>query len=163
VEIVFAQDVADVLAEKTLNAFAELLHPVHILLIHTPGPVFMIRWTGFELFDLFLGAEIPRDIGRQISNERKSFHRLDGDRLIQWQLVQTGHAHQTGIAIDLSRAGAALPSLAVPTHGQIGRLLTLNLYGGIEHHHPLCDFGLVIGKLTPFRVTAPNSKIGSGH
>jgi hypothetical protein len=163
VEIVFAQDVADVLAEKTFDTFAELLDPVHILLVHTPGPIFMIWWTGVELFDLFLGAEIPRDIGHQISNERKGFHGLDGDRLIQWQLVQTGHAHQTGIAIDLSRAGATLSGLAVPTHRQIGRLLALNLYGGIEHYHPFRDFGLVIGKLPPFRVTAPNSKIGSGH
>ena len=42
-------------------------------------------------------------------------------------------------AVDFGRAGAALARLAVPAHGEVARLLGLNLMHGIEHHHAFGD------------------------
>ena len=39
VHVVVAQDVADVLAQEALDALAELLHAVDVLLRHAPGAV----------------------------------------------------------------------------------------------------------------------------
>jgi hypothetical protein len=39
VEPVFAKHMADVLAQEALDALPELLHPVHVPLVHAPRPV----------------------------------------------------------------------------------------------------------------------------
>ena len=44
--VVLAQHVAHVLAEEALDAFAELLHALHVRLLHAPGAVGGIRRAG---------------------------------------------------------------------------------------------------------------------
>src|SRR5260370_2507563 len=60
--LVIAQDVADILAKKALDAFAKLLNAIDLALIHFP---FDVRPRG-ERRDLFVDAVIPRDVGDQV-------------------------------------------------------------------------------------------------
>ena len=46
--LVVAQHVADVLAQEALDALAELLHAVDVLLLHAPGPVRRVRLAGLK-------------------------------------------------------------------------------------------------------------------
>ena len=66
-----------------------------------------------------LGAVIPRDVGHEVLHHREGAHRLDGDRLVERQVVEPRHAHQPRLAVDLRGARAALAGLAVPTHGEV--------------------------------------------
>src|SRR6185503_19497567 len=59
VHVMFAQHVANVLAEITFNALAELLHPLHILRRDAPGAVFSIRAPWLELGDALFHFVIP--------------------------------------------------------------------------------------------------------
>src|SRR5262249_23488316 len=148
---VFPQDVADVLAKETLDAFAELLHAFHVLLLHTPCAVLGIGTARTELADRLLHAEVPGDIGHQIADRRERVHRLEDDRHIEIDIAQPGHAHQFRHAVDFRRAGAAFSGLAVPAHGEIGRLLRLDAVHGIKHHHALIHLGLVIDEFSAAR------------
>jgi hypothetical protein len=58
VELMVAQHVTHVLAEKALDALSEFLNTVGIYLRHAPGPIRRVRRPRRELPDLFLGAEI---------------------------------------------------------------------------------------------------------
>ncbi len=49
VHVVVAQDVADVLAQEALDALAELLHAVHVGLLHAPGAVGGVGLARLEL------------------------------------------------------------------------------------------------------------------
>src|SRR5258708_32586375 len=40
------EDVAHILAQKTLDTLAKLLHAVYVLLLHSPGAVLCIGWPG---------------------------------------------------------------------------------------------------------------------
>ena len=90
---------------------------------------------GWKLLDRLLDAEIPGDVRHQIADRREGVHGLDDHRHVQVQLAQPRHAHQLRHAVDLRRAGAAFARLAVPAHGEIGRLLGLNAVYGVQHHH----------------------------
>ena len=57
-ELMVSEHVADILAEKALDALSKLLRAVHIPLVHSPGAV-QLRSAGLEGFDLFLGLEVP--------------------------------------------------------------------------------------------------------
>ena len=92
--VMIAQDVADILAKKTLDALAEFLHAIDVLLRHAPGAVGRVGRARLEFLDLLFHPEIPRDIGDQILHERKGLHRLDRDRLVQRQIAQARHAHE---------------------------------------------------------------------
>src|SRR5438874_3597809 len=81
--VVLAQNVANVLAEKTFDALAELLDAVHVSLVDFPFGVRPRLEGGNPLVD----AEIPGDVGDQILDERKRLHRQDGDGLVQRQGV----------------------------------------------------------------------------
>jgi hypothetical protein len=81
VQLMIAQDVTDILAEKALDAFSEFLHPVRVRLLHAPGPIGSVRRARRELPDPLLGPEVGRDIGHQIADKRKSTHGLDGHGL----------------------------------------------------------------------------------
>src|SRR5580692_4189796 len=81
VHLVIAQNVADILAQETLDAFTEFLNAVDVFLIHEPSAVSIIRLARLELFDGLLDAKIPRDIRDQIANLRESPHRFDRDWL----------------------------------------------------------------------------------
>ena len=76
-----AQHVADILAQKTLDALAKFLHAVDVRLRHAPRAIGCIGRTGLELLDLLFHPEIPRDVGHQIADQRKGFHRLDSHGL----------------------------------------------------------------------------------
>ena len=136
VQLVVAQHVADVLAEEALDALPELLHALDVALVHAPGAVGGIGRARLERLDGRLDAEVPRDVGDEVAHVRKGAHRLDGHRLVRRQLVEPRHAHQLRLAVDLGRARAALPRLAVPAHREIVGLLRLDLVHRVEHDHP---------------------------
>ena len=50
--VVVAQDVAHVLAQEALDALAELLHAVDVLLLHPPGAVGGVGLARLERLDL---------------------------------------------------------------------------------------------------------------
>ena len=51
VQVMVAQDVADVLAQEALDALPELLHPVDVRLRHAPGAVRRVRRARLERLD----------------------------------------------------------------------------------------------------------------
>jgi len=78
--VVFSQNVAHVLAEKTLDALAKLLNALDVSLLNAPCTIGGIRRTGFELLDRFLGPEIPRNIRDKVAYDWKRVHWLQDDR-----------------------------------------------------------------------------------
>ena len=94
---------------------------------------------------------------------RESLHRLDRDRLIERQRVESRHAHQTRRAVDLCRTGAAFAGFAIPAAGEVVSLLGLNLVDGVEHDHPFGNFGRVVLKLAGVILPAPDAKGGGFH
>ena len=80
--VVVAQHVADVLAQEALDALAELLHAVDVLLLHAPGAVRRVGRARLERLDLLLDLEVPRHVGHQVADRRERLHRLDRDRLV---------------------------------------------------------------------------------
>src|SRR5262245_8036089 len=114
------QHVADVLAQEAFDALAELLHAIHILLTHAGVP---IRGPGerTEGRDPLVLLVVPGDVGHQVLDDREGLHRLHGDRLGGAVLIHTGHAGETGLAVDLHAARAALARLAVPAYREVVR------------------------------------------
>src|SRR6185437_11051710 len=159
--LVLAQHVADVLAQKALDAFPEFLHPIHVALLHAPGAIGRIGRPRCEALDALLHAVIPRHIGHQILDARERVHRLHRYRLPEIEIAESRHAHEARLAVDLRRARAALSGLAVPSYGEIVRLLGLDLMDGVEHDHARRDLGDVVAKHTAGRVTAPHAKRGA--
>src|SRR2546430_9835511 len=98
--VVLAQNVANVLAEKTFDALAELLDAVHVSLVDFPFGVRPRLEGGNPLVD----AEIPGDVGDQILDERKRLHRQDGDGLVQRQGVHARLASEPRTSVYFSRA-----------------------------------------------------------
>src|SRR6185369_2151657 len=56
--IMIPKNVADILAEVTLDAFAKFLHAVYVFLLHSPGAILGIGRPRFELLDAFLDLVI---------------------------------------------------------------------------------------------------------
>src|ERR1017187_597824 len=81
--MVLSQDVAHVLAEKTLDTLAKLLYALDVGLLHAPCAIGCVRWAGLESLDRLLGPEIPRNISDQIAYDRKRVHWLQDDWHIQ--------------------------------------------------------------------------------
>src|SRR5581483_2581653 len=103
-QVVVAQDVADVLAEEALDALAKLEHAVDVLLLYAPrlarGHVLLVRG---ERRDLLVHLVVPADVGDQVLDQRESLHRADGDRA---PVLGDGRlAHQARVTVDLGRAG----------------------------------------------------------
>ena len=94
VQVMVAQDVADVLAQEALDALAEFLDAVDVLLGHAPGAVGGVRRPRLERRDALLDPVVPGDVGHQVLDERKGPHRLDRDRLVERQCVHARHAHE---------------------------------------------------------------------
>ena len=159
VHAMIAQDVADILAKKALDAFPEFLDSIDIGLLHPPGAIRRIRWARFEFLDPLLHRKIPRHIGDQVFQDRECLDRLDRNWSIDGQLAHSGHAHQPGHAVDFSRTRPALASLTIPPAGQIRSLSALNVVNRVQHNHALGDVGGVITKCTIFGSAAPNSEI----
>jgi hypothetical protein len=117
-----AQNVADILAEKALDALAKFLYAVDISLVHLPldaGP-------RLEGWDLLIDPEIPGDVSHQILDDRERFHRKDGDGLIKRKSVHARFASEPWTTVHFGRAGAAFACLAVPSNSEVGRQARLN-------------------------------------
>ena len=139
VQMVVAQDMADVLAEVALDALAEFLDAVDLALLHAPGAVCGIGLARLERLDPRLDLVVPRDVGHEVPDQREGPHRLDRDRLGKIQRIQPRHAHQPRLAVDFRRARSALARLAVPPHGQVAGLIRLDAMHRVEHDHALAD------------------------
>ena len=141
-----AQHVADVLAKKAFDAFAEFLHTIDVLLLHPPCAVGRIGRSRLKRFDFFLNAKVPRDVCDQVFQNWKRFHRLDCHRFVQRKLAESRHTHQFWHPIDFRRAGAALASLAIPAAGKVLACVALNMMNRVEYNHSLGNLGRVITK-----------------
>ena len=159
-----AQHVTHVLAEKTLDALAELLNALDVGLEHAPRSVRRVRRPRRERLDTQLCAKIPRHVGHEIPDGRKGSHWLDRDRLGKVELIQASHAHQPRMAVDFGRTRAALAGFAVPSHGEIVGLRGLNLVDRVEHDHAVGYGRRVVFKPPALAIAAPDSKRCSvGH
>ena len=157
--VVVADDVADILAQEALNALAELLHAVNVLLVHGPGAISIVRLARLERLDGLLDAEVPADIRDQVANEWERAHWFHGDHLVRRQRVHARHAHQAWFTVDFRRARAALAGLAVPAACQVRRLLRLNAMHAVKEHHALGDIHGVLNESTRFLVAAPDAEV----
>src|SRR5439155_9247432 len=151
-EIVLAQHVADVLAEEALDALAELGDAVDVLLAHQPVRVLPRRERRDPLVDLV----VPGDVRDEVPDHGKRPHRLDPDRVVLGELVETRLAHQARSSVHLGAARAALGGLAVPADGEILRLRALDLAHRVEDDHPLLGRDLVVDEAAAGGVTAPD-------
>ena len=163
VHVVFAEYVADVLTQITLDALPELLNPVDIGLVHLPGTVLEVGWARLERLDAFLDLVVPRDVGDEILHERERLHGLHRDRAIRGKVAHAGHAHELRLSVDLGGARAALARFTVPTNGQIVGLLGLDLMDGVQHDHPLGELGRVLFELPARGVAAPDLQRRGRH
>src|SRR5262249_52006746 len=77
--VVIAKDVADILAEKTLDALAEFLDAIDFFLAHAPGAIGSIGRPGLKRWDELVDAIVPGDIGNEILNEGERLDRLNSD------------------------------------------------------------------------------------
>src|SRR5580704_16922518 len=98
--VVVTQDVADILAKEALNAFAKLLHAIHVPLVHLP----LDTRARLEWRNLLIDSEVPGDISHQILDHREGLHRKDGDGLIKRKSVHARLAGEPWSAINLGRA-----------------------------------------------------------
>ena len=158
---VCAEHVTDVLAQEALDAFAELLRPLDLVLIHPPRAVGRVGLARLEGRNALVDLVVPRHVRHEVLDHRERFHRRHRDRLVRRVVGHPRHAHQLRPAVDLGGAGAALPCLAVPAHRQIGRLLGLDGVHGIEHDHPLSRGDLVVVKRTA--ITRSSKYAEQGH
>src|SRR5439155_8491212 len=62
VQMVLAQHVANVLAQIALDAFAKLLNPIDVSLLHAPGAIGRIRLARLKRLDLLLHSKIPGNV-----------------------------------------------------------------------------------------------------
>jgi len=148
--------VTNILAKKTLDALSKFLNAIDIVLLHSPGSIWRIRWSRLEFPDLFLYPEIPRYVRDQIFDHRKSLHRLDGDWFIDRQIAQPRHAHQFGHSVNFRRTRTALARFTIPSAGEIVGLRGLNVIDRIEHDHPLGNAGRVITEFASPRIATPD-------
>src|SRR5207247_2098613 len=134
--VVVAQHVAHVLAEETLDALPEFLHPVDVHLLHAPRAVGR-RWRRLERRDAPIHAVVPRDVADEVLEHGERLHGRQRDRLAGGKMVHARHAHEARLAVHLRAARPASPRLAVPPAGEIARLVRLYPVDRVEDHHPL--------------------------
>src|SRR5262245_12350635 len=163
VQVMVAQHVAHVLAQKTLDALAELHHSVDIALLHAPRAIRRIGRSRRERRDLLFDPVVPGHIGDQVPEQREGPHRLDRHRTLERQILQSRHAHQLRHSVHFGRAAAAATRLAVPPDREIRRLLGLDLVHRIEHHHAFAHLGRVVAVVAAGRVAAPDPEGGLAH
>src|SRR5207253_4031072 len=94
--VMVAQDMTHVLAKKAFDAFPKFLYAIDFALIHLP---LNIR-PRCERWNLFVDAIVPGNIGDQIPDYRKCFHRLNCNWLIKRQRIEAGFAGQPRAAVD---------------------------------------------------------------
>jgi hypothetical protein len=163
VHLMVPQDVADVLAQETFDAFAKFLDAVDIFLSHAPTAVGRVGLARLKFRDALLDRVIPGNVGDQIFEMREGVHGFDGDGLIEGQRVQASHAHEFRHAIYFRGAGTTFSGFAIPADGHIAGLLGLDLVDGVEDHHAFGDGRGVILKSALTFLTAEDAKRGSRH
>jgi hypothetical protein len=150
--VMVAQDMANILTEKTFDTLAKLLDAIDVALVHLPFDV----WARAEWRNLSVDLVVPGYVGYQISDDWKTLHRLDSNGFIYWQSIHAGLARQSGTAIDFCRTRAALACFAVPPDRKVRRQVSLNVMKRIEHNHTRRDRYFVLNQLTASAVTAKN-------
>src|SRR5215211_7306018 len=147
--VVGPQDVADVLAHKALYALLRFVEALDILLVHGEGSLL----AGLERLDALGHLVVPGDVGDQVLYDGEGPH---GAHVYLFPIVFLDAllAQEFGTAVDLRATRAAVGSLAVPAHRQVGSLLGLYREHGVEDDHALDQRYLVLDLLTTLRVAA---------
>ena len=101
--LAIAQDVTHILTEEALDALAELLNPIDILLHHAVLAV-GVAWPRGEGADALVLFVVPRHVTGQVADHREGFHRLQCDGFSFFEGVHTRHAGERGLAVDLHAA-----------------------------------------------------------
>src|SRR6266496_3710543 len=148
--IVLAQNVADVLAKKALNALAEFLHPINVFLLHSPiGPSL---WS--ERGNFLVDLVIPRNVCDQVFDDRERLHRQNGDGLVLGKGIHAGFASESRSPVDFRRTRAALAGLAIPADSEVWSQVLLNVMKCVEHDHARRHWNPVISGLAAFAIAA---------
>src|SRR6187401_1080199 len=126
-KMMFSYYMANILAKETFNTFPELLHPVNIPLIHSPGSVRRIRRPRLESFYFLFDFKVYRHISNKVFNDRERLHRLNGNGFILGQITHAGHTHQLWAAVDFSGARATLSGFTIPSYSQVVSTFRLDL------------------------------------
>jgi hypothetical protein len=103
---------------------------------------------------------VEADVGDQVTDDRERPQRRHRDGLLPVEHRHARHAHQPRPAVDLRRAGTALARLAVPAHGEVGRLGGLEAVDDVEHHLALVDLDLEVLQAAAAHVPAPHLEVG---
>src|SRR3954447_23983347 len=158
VVLVVAHDVTGVLAQEALDALAELLAALDVLLHH---PALAVGVPGRELGvrQLLRLLVVVGDVGDQAANDGKGPHGGDGDRLGLVVVREPAHAHQLRAPVDLGAARAALAGLAVPADREGSGPGGLHAMDRVEHHLTGLDLDVVVLELTAGLVAAPQSHL----
>src|SRR5260370_42028129 len=151
--VVFAKNMADVLAKKTFDALSKLLHAIHIELGDFPGHA----GARFESRNFAVDTIVPRNVGDKVLDCGKGFHGEDGDGLVLREIVHTRFASQAGAAVDFRGAGAALPCFAVPANRKIGSEVPLDIVQCIENHHARGNGNAIVHGLSGVRIASENA------
>jgi len=150
---VIAENVADVLAEKTFDALAKFLDAIDVALIHFPFDVFARLEGGDFLVDLV----VPGDVGDEVFDDGKGFERRDSDGLVERERVHTRFTSEARTAVDFGGAGATFGGFAIPADGEIGRLMRLDGMERVEDNHAGSERNLVVDRLAAGFVAAEDA------
>src|SRR2546423_679510 len=148
--VVRPQHVTHVLAEEALDALAEFLGPLDLVLIHPPGTIRRVGGAGLEPGDPLVDFVVPGHVGHEVLDHGERLHWRHRDRLAGLIVRYPRHAHQAGLAVDLGGAGPAFARLAVPADREDGLLLGLD--GGLRvQAHPALPHGGLVLRLVALR------------
>src|SRR5215831_328983 len=156
-------DVTHVLTEEALDALAELLAPLHVLLLHPPRSVRFLG-PGPEGRHLLGPLEVEGDVRGEVAIQREGLDGRYRHRLARIEGVHAGHAHEARLAVDLRAARPALARLAVPAAGEIAGLGRLDGVDHVEDDHALLHGHAVVLEGAALGVAAPHphGHLGAG-
>jgi hypothetical protein len=157
--VVFAKNVAYILAKKTLDALSKFLHAIHVELRDFPGDT----RPRFECRDFAVDTIVPGNVGDKVFDFGKAFHREDGDGLVLREIIHARLAGETRTSVDFRGAGAALPCFAIPAYGKVGGQMPLDVMERIENDHAWRDGNAVVHCLSAIRIAAENAQCGIVH
>jgi hypothetical protein len=151
--VVFAKDVAHILAEKAFDALAKLLDAVDIELGDFP----LHSLAGFESRDFAVDTVIPGNVGDKVFDCGKGFHGQDGDGLVLREIVHARFASQARAAVDFRGTGTALSRFAIPADGEVRSEVALNVMERVEDNHAGGDGNAIVEGLPAIRIAAENA------
>src|SRR5262249_18132493 len=155
VVLVVTDDVADVLAEKALDALAELLRALDVHLLH-PVPTGCEPRRRGERRQLASLLVVEGHVRDEVADHREGTDRRDRDRPRARERRHAGQAAPPRLAVDPHRTRAALAGLAVPPHGEVGGLGRLKTVDHIQDYLAVVDLDLVVLELAAGVVAAPD-------